>query len=319
MFNNRKSQHIAVITGVLLAVVLVASVLIVRQSSATSSGNVVANVVVGSVCYMGVSNTAITFENLNPNSIGALAAPTANLIVVSDNGGNAAYNIIVSGGNMVFDSNSFFVDNTLWNPISAGAGVGNGLTLTAVTTNIIIAAPTESTPTTSNNIYFGLEVPAGTPQGIYTNTITLGNTCNSDTNAITETENVQPYCYISVPSTITFGTMNPASAHNTNVLVLDTDPGGNVNANAYVGAANWISTGSANFLASNTDWNAATQSSFLGTNVLLYPSVADTAITVIAPTQATPATTNNIYFGLYVPQGTTAGTYTQNIVIENSC
>jgi hypothetical protein len=128
---------------------------------------------------------------------------------------------------------------------------------------------------------------------------------------------VSSACFIGIsPNSITFGNMAPTSAYDTNVLVTDTDNGGNVAANILLEGTTWAS-GSNTFAVGQTNYNGLSQSSYLG--VSLTTSLVDTAIQIPAPTVLSPSTSNTVYFGLEVPGGTTPGTYTQTITFENSC
>lgn len=128
---------------------------------------------------------------------------------------------------------------------------------------------------------------------------------------------VSSACFIGLsPNSITFGNMAPTSSYNTNVLVTDTDNGGNVAANILLEGTAWTSGGNS-FVVGQTNYNGLSQSSYSG--VSLTASLVDTAIQIPAPTVSTPSTSNTIYFGLQVPGGTTPGTYTQTITFENSC
>lgn len=110
--------------------------------------------------------------------------------------------------------------------------------------------------------------------------------------------------------------MAPTSSYDTNVIVTDTDNGGNVASNILLEGTAWTS-GSNSFVVGQTNYNGLSQSSYSG--VSLTASLVDTAIQIPAPTVSTPSTSNAIYFGLQVPGGTASGTYTQTITFENSC
>ena len=288
--------------------------------------NTVATANVQSACFISLNTASIDFGSLDPNA----NVPTANQIIDTNQGGNVASNILVEGGNWISGSNNFYVANTLWNPTSASAGTGNALALytglsSLVDTLIQVAAPTLSTPTTSSNIYFGMEIPGGTPAGIYTQNIVYGYSCSGGpANAITTntvaTANVQSTCFIGVSAnTINFGTINPGANVPTSQLITVQDPGGNTAANVFVDGGNWIS-GSNNFYVTNTLWDVTSDLTYTGNALQLAPAgLTDTHITVLAPSISTPTTSNNIYFGLGIPNGAVAGAYTQNIIIENSC
>ena len=328
MTTENKGRTIALFTAsaaIITAVFLFASGSILPGATSVST-NVVASATVNSICLMSISNTAINFGYVTPT----VSIATSNIVAVIDNGGNAPANVLVAGGNWISGSNNFYVANTLWNPTSASAGTGNALALytglsSLVDTLIQVAAPTLSTPTTSSNIYFGMEIPGGTPAGIYTQNIVYGYSCSGGpANAITTntvaTANVQSTCFIGVSAnTINFGTINPGANVPTSQLITVQDPGGNTAANVLVAGGNWIS-GSNNFYVTNTLWDVSSDLTYTGNALQLAPAgLTDTHITVLAPSISTPTTTNNIYFGLGIPSGAVAGAYTQNIIIENLC
>ena len=325
--NKVRNPASILVTGILAAtlVALLLFVFVPKVSTATTGeSNVVASATVNAKCFITWSNTAVAFGNIDPTQ----AAATSNLVVGTDTDGNAATNVLVAGGNWVleYDTTNYFVQNTLWNPTSAGAGVGNvvnlynGLFSSLEDTNILITAPTQSNPTTTNNIFFGAEVPGGTPSGIYVQNVVLSTACNTLTTNVVMTVNVQSYCFISLSNTaIGFGAINPGSNVGTTNVVTVSDPGGNVAANILVDGSNWIS-GANNFYVANTVWNPTSSATYVGNNLKLDPSgLTDTNIQITAPTLSTPTQSASIYFGLAVPGGQAAGTYTQNIVLENKC
>jgi hypothetical protein len=140
-----------------------------------------------------------------------------------------------------------------------------------------------------------------------------GNVIAGNTVLVTFAE-APPTCGISLSNTvISFGNINPGSASATGNLIVDTNSGGNVNANILVEGTNWIS-GSANFAYANTLWNPISAGARIGTPLMLYPgNFVDTNIAIPG------GGANSIYFGTAVPPGEPAGPYTQNIVIENLC
>ncbi|MCW6160443.1 MAG: hypothetical protein LVQ95_05160 [Candidatus Micrarchaeales archaeon] len=297
----------------------------ILSNASTASTNVIASATVNSVCIMSISNTAIDFGLVSPT----VSTATSNIVAIIDTGGNAPANVLVAGGNWIFGSNSFYVANTLWNPTSASAGVGNALALytgltSLVDTFIQVPAPTLSVPTTYNNIYFGVGIPGGTPAGIYTQNIVYGYNCGAGavpiaTNTVA-TVNVPSTCFIGVSAnTINFGTINPGANVPTDKQITVQDPGGNIAANILVDGGNWIS-GSNNFGVANTLWDTSNDVTYIGNALKLAPGgLTDTMLQTPAPTQSNPTTSNNIYFGLGIPAGAVAGAYTQNIIIENSC
>ncbi|MEM0086889.1 MAG: hypothetical protein QXT36_01305 [Candidatus Micrarchaeaceae archaeon] len=290
----------------------------------SAPSNVVANVAVGNVIYLSVSPNTINFGNLYP----AGAAYDTNVLVTdNDIGGNMGANILVEGGNWIGPSSSFGVGNTLWDATTQNTYIGTALSATFANTLIFIPAPTLSTPTTSNNIYFGLSIPGGTPAGVYTQNILFENynvtysTYNapSTQGMVVASANVQSVCYISLsPNTINFGSIYANANVPTNNLITDSNPGGNVQATLLVDGGNWIQSVNSliQFGVGNTLWDAANQITYTGN--ALTATLSNTGIIIPASTYTTTGS-NSIYFGLGVPGGTPAGSYTQTITIENSC
>ncbi|MCL4404702.1 hypothetical protein M1583_01795, partial [Candidatus Marsarchaeota archaeon] len=146
-------------------------------NKSTTYNAITADVQVGSVCYISLSPTSISFGSVVANS----NVPTNVLVTDTDTGGNAAATLLVNGTNWFLNGNSlatsFGVSNTLWDSGTQTIYTGNALSNTLVSTGITIAAPSSTTPSTSNSIYFGLGIPGGTPAGVYEQTITLENSC----------------------------------------------------------------------------------------------------------------------------------------------
>ncbi|MGC8538064.1 MAG: hypothetical protein ACP5MZ_03750 [Candidatus Micrarchaeia archaeon] len=296
--------------------------------AASSNSTVTANVAVGNVIYLAVTPNTIYFNGLAPNSI---TTTSANDVVTDyDNGGNLAANILVYGSNLVNSSSNtiLLVGNTIWNATTGKSATL--LTNSFVNTGITILQPNIINSNTSNKIYFGINIPSGTPPGNYIQTIYFENenltspaTYNSPStsNSVQLVANVAGYCYISLaPNSISFGSVVASSNVPTNVLVTDSDNGGNVAANVLVEGANWYLNGniiSTSFGVSNTLWDASSQTTYIGT--ALSNTLISTPITIPAPTISNSVTSNQIYFGLAVPGGTPAGSYEQTITIENSC
>jgi len=143
-----------------------------------SSNTLSVTVNVLSTCYISLNATSINFGTL---PTGTNTGNTWNGIVDKDNGGNVQATINVYGGNWVYSSNpqiTFYVANTVWSPTNTvGYSSGRPLTLSFVSTNIIVPAPTQSNPSTSNTVYFGVAVPGGAPVGAYTQNIIIANEC----------------------------------------------------------------------------------------------------------------------------------------------
>ncbi len=118
-------------------------------------------------------------------------------------------------------------------------------------------------------------------------------------------------CQISLSTnSLGFGNIIASKSYNTNQIVTDNNIG-NAPTYLWVYGTNWISGGN-NFGVSNTVWDATSDSSFVG-NVLSLIS-SNTGILIPASSGS-----NSIYFGLRIPAGQVAATYTQNIVITNVC
>ncbi len=314
------------------AVMVVFSFQALHFSYASSNTALTANVNVGNVIYLSVTNSTggnvINFGSIFPGTSYNTNVPVTD----TDSGGNIGANILVEGTSWALTSNTavtFSVGNTLWNPTSLTSYAGNALTTTFADTNEIVTAPSLSTPATNSIIYFGLGVPSGTTPGNYIQTISFENynasqsTYNSisTANAIIAKVYVQGTCYISLtPNTISFGSIVASADVPTNVLVTDSDSGGNVAASLLVSGTDWYLNGNTlatSFGVSNTLYDSAIQTTYTGS--ALSNTLAVTGITIPAPTASNTVTSNDIYFGLGIPGGTPAGTYKQTITIENSC
>jgi hypothetical protein len=140
------------------------------------------------------------------------------------------------------------------------------------------------------------------------------------TSNVTANVAVESVCYIGLSTNaISFGSLYPTAQHADNVIVTDSDPNGNAAANVIVFGGNWIS-GLNSFGVSNTTWSATSSNTFLTTNPLTTSTnPTTTGITIATPTTSANDPSNSIYFGLNVPGAIPAGTYTQTIVVENSC
>jgi hypothetical protein len=312
-------------TGALLAFIGMSLLTIGLSYAASSSSNsLTANVDVSNVIYLSVAPTAISFNSLFPGG----HYDTNVIVTDSDINGNIGANILVDGSPWTSNSNSMGVGNTIWSSTSETSNVGNSLESAFANTLITIPAPSLSTPSTSGNVYLGVNIPLGTPPGNYLQTINFENynasqsiyNQTSTANSITASVAVNPICYISLASTaISFGSIKSGSSRATNAIVTDSDTGGNAAASLLVGGTNWALTGSnsISFGVSNTLYDAAAQPTYIGT--ALTNNLVDTSITIPAPTQSNTITSNSIYFGLGIPGGAPAGSYTQTITIENSC
>ncbi len=132
----------------------------------TSNGAVTASVNVPASCAITLSPTTLDFGSIAPQA----NVPTNN-VVGDSNGGDIVANILVKGTDWSGTPGSFGVSNTLWDASTDATYTGNQLTNALVITSVIIGT------TGTNDIYFGLGVPAGTAAGIYSQTITIENSC----------------------------------------------------------------------------------------------------------------------------------------------
>ncbi len=303
------------LTLFIIASALIAVSLNVPTVDATQySSNVVANVIVSNTCFISASPLTPSFTALVPNSVDANTLEVTD----TDNGGNAAATLYVDGADWQYGSNTIGVGNTVW--ATSSGGTGTPLTTSLVSTGINVPAPNTLVTSTSANVFFGLSIPAGVTPGPYTQTITLQNSCGGSTPQTTVTANVivQGVCYIGLSTTsVNFGTLTPTTTYDTNSVITDTDNGGNAQASVLISGTDWTGPGSDTIPVANTLYSTTPESSYVGN--ALSNTLTATGLTIAAPTTTTPSTSGNLYLGMGVPAGTAGGTYTQNIIIENSC
>lgn len=134
--------------------------------------NVILTANVQSVCYISLSPNAIGFGSILPTA----NVPTSNVITDTDSGGNVAANVLVSGTTWT-GTTPFGVGNTLWSATSENSYTGTALSSSLALTPTVVFAPAYPASTASNSIYFGLGIPGGTAAGVYTQTITIENSC----------------------------------------------------------------------------------------------------------------------------------------------
>ena len=280
----------------------------------TSTNSFTANVLVSGICYALVSPNPLSFGTMSPGT----SSFTNTVVTDSDVNGNGALYVSVKGSDWSYFSNTITVGNTLWSASSQSSYTGTALTTTYANTAVYVPAPSITSPTSSNSIYFGMNVPSGETAGVYTQTITFNNVCTSSaTNTLTANVLVPASCFISLSSNaITFGALVPGGSYNTNVPITDNDIGGNAQATLYVEGGDW-SYLSNTIAVGNTLWNPSSASSYVGNS--LTSGFASTGLVLPAPSLGTPTTSNVVYFGVKIPGGTPSGTYTQTITIENSC
>ena len=281
---------------------------------ATTTNTFTANVLVSGVCYASASPNPLSFGTISPGT----SLWTNTVITDSDVNGNGAAYVWIKGTDWAYLSNTIAVGDTLWSQSAMGSYAGNALTTTFANTFVFMPAPTIAGPTTSNSLYFGLSVPGGEANGVYTQTMTFNNVCTAPaSNSITANVLVPATCFTALsPNAITFGVLVPGSSSNTNVLVTDSDTGGNAQATLYVEGSD-LTYLSNTISVANTLWNPTSVASYTGN--ALTGGFASTGIILIAPTLGNPTTSNSVYFGVRIPGGTPIGTYTQTVTIENSC
>ncbi len=327
--NNKIANAISLIVfaSIMFAALLFFTPLAVNATS--SNSQVVASVNVPGTLYTNITPNSVSWTNYPTYS-----NATNTLITVKDINGNIPGNIFIWGSaylSNALNGNSIAIGNVLWNPTSVNTYTGTHVTTSPVNTMILVTAPSLSSPSTSNNIYLGVSIPAGTPSGVYTGSIYFdienGTIVSSQpsSNTLSVSVNVLSTCFISLNATaINFGTI--PTGQNTGYSwngILDTDNGGNAQATIYVYGSNWIYSPnpSISFYVSNTVWSASNTLSYsqnFPTNSLALTPTS-TGITVPAPTQANPSQSAKIYFGLGVPGGAPVGAYTQNIIIADQC
>jgi len=157
----------------------------------TLTGNVVANANVLSTCYIGLSNTVVTFTPLSPTQN---TLTTSNAITVFDNGGNAASTIMISGGtgnalnsqtgtgNWIGvssnNANTIYITNTVYsNSAATNYWAGSAITPSLSSTGYTLTAPTIQTPNTVFTIYLGMGIPPAQHPDTYTTNIVLETSC----------------------------------------------------------------------------------------------------------------------------------------------
>ncbi len=113
------------------------------------------------------------------------------------------------------------------------------------------------------------------------------------------------------PNTLDFGNIEPGANVPADFAVTDNNLGPVV-ANILVSGTNWID-GSNSYFTANTVFNAISQSSYVGIPLPLFQTTIDTM------DQITGFFSLGVYFGTAVPPSEERGSYTQNIIIENSC
>ncbi len=141
------------------------------------------------------------------------------------------------------------------------------------------------------------------------------------TNFIVANVGVASTCTAVLTNTlINFGSLAPGSTLGPVNGIVDTDSAGNVDANILLSASNMINPANPadTFYITNTVWNPSYSTGLTTENAItaLYPLLGSDTGIVVTPGNANG---NVLYFGINVPNGQAAGSYTQNIYIENNC
>jgi hypothetical protein len=242
------------------------------------------------------------------------ATQAANFIFTSSTASNTF--LTVEGNGIVtanFNALTTFTETGLpasltWNVVYNGLLLTN---TTAIANSITFAnVPTNTALSYTVNDVFGA--------GTYIPSPASGTLIPGNILSITYTLSS---CFITVSNTlIGFGNIKSGLSVSTANAVKDTN-NGNVQANVLVagglGTSSpyngiWIGTSSANQIGiSNTLWNPSSLGTYSGN--ALSNTLINTNIVVGA------GGSNTVYFGMGVPGGTVADSYTTNIVLENSC
>ncbi len=132
------------------------------------TGSVAASVNVPLYCGITLSPTSISFGSVSPGS----NVPTNVLVTDTNSAGNTQANVLIDGTAWTSSSSSFGVGNTEWDTTSQTTYTG-----TALTSSLASTGETLSASAGSNTLYFGLAVPASQAAGVYSQTITIENSC----------------------------------------------------------------------------------------------------------------------------------------------
>ncbi len=149
---------------------------------------------------------------------------------------------------------------------------------------------------------------------VFQSSIPLAYASNQVAPNVIATATVPSSCAISLSPTGGFTFASQAPGTNTVTTpnsIVDTN-GGNVGTFAWIYGSNWVG-GASSFGVRNTTWSGASTTGYGSANALT-TTTANTGLVV-----ASGGGTATIYFGVGVPVGQAANTYTQNIVITNVC
>jgi hypothetical protein len=135
-------------------------------SGAVIAGNSTTITFTPPVCTIALSSNAISFGTLNPGTVNP-----DNVQIADTNSGDAVANVLVSGTDWASSAASFGVSNTSWSqtPLTSFG--------TELVSNALKSTGIAIEPSSSNSIYFGLNMPGAIAAGTYTQTITIENSC----------------------------------------------------------------------------------------------------------------------------------------------
>jgi hypothetical protein len=155
--------------SLLLLLILPVKISLAVYTGVNTVNGLPACVVVPSSCVPGISNTLITF----PSNVAGGFDSTSNDENVM-NYGNLASHIYVDANAWTYLANSFAVGNTLW---SATSGGNIGTQMTGAFAGVDTSIPMKANG--GNDIYFGLNIPAGQTAATYSQTINILTSCTS--------------------------------------------------------------------------------------------------------------------------------------------
>ena len=131
---------------------------------------------------------------------------------------------------------------------------------------------------------------------------------------------VSSTCEIALsPNTVNFGTLGPSQSAATQFGVNDLN-NGNVGTNIWVQGqgggiyiGNWLDTtdNAINFPVSNTKWDVTLDAIYTGNSLTDIATNTNIGVASLA--------TSQVFWGVTIPNGQTAATYVQNILITNVC
>ena len=263
----------------------------------------------GTLAYVADENSSyITIIDLENNSVvGNANVGSAPIDVAFSPNGSFAYAITYTAGNAIRFGN--LPETALQELPSSG---DMQLTVNALVSNSIgftFGGSSYTENTGSNTVYgnwaiYGFVQDNGTNVYYYgSNTLLMANTLLVKPSLAT--------CTISLNKTkINFGTLVPGGVEATNKGIIDTNTG-TAPSYIYVFGSNWI-YGSNSFGVSNTVWDAVSGTRYSSANPL-------TSVPYNTLIDVGAGASNDIYFGVGVPNAQVAGAYGQNITIENSC